>query len=66
MIFSIGAWLEIKSPSFSETSKTIANIMIIPNMKKNVERNFLMIYLSIIDNIRAADSFVSPSCSSKQ
>jgi hypothetical protein len=43
--------LETKSPSFSDTSNTIENIIIMASMKKNVERNFLMIYLSIMENM---------------
>ena len=55
MISDIGALFEMNSLNFSETSNTIDNNMMIPNIKKNVERNFLMIYRSMIFNISFND-----------
>ena len=46
-----GALFEMNSLSFSETSKTIANSMMIPSMKKKVLKNLRMMYLSRILNI---------------
>jgi len=51
MISEIGALFDMNSLNFSEMSNTIDNNIIIPNIKKNVDRNFLMMYRSIILSI---------------
>lgn len=47
----IGALLDMNSLNLSEISKTIANNIIIPNMKKKVDKNFFIMYLSRIESI---------------
>ena len=51
LTLAIGALFCINSLRFAEISNTIDNSIIIPNIKKYVDKNFLMIYLSKMDNI---------------
>ena len=54
----IGALLSMNSLNLAEISKTIDKSIITPNIKKYVERNFLMMYLSRMVNLITSEHLV--------